>query len=409
MRPLAVALAAVVLLGASAAEAGDSVLRGARVVTVSDAELEQGDVLVVDGKIAAVGKAGTLEVPTTAEELDLSGKWLLPSFVHPATRLGLRSGGEGGEGTFEPARTPEDELNPWLAPNRWTAANGFTTLGLLPGPGSVGGTAWVVRSAGDDPESMVRRKDALLRSDVTVGARYLSLLGGNLAKARKELDEHAKWERDHADWERAKAEAEKAKKKPPTEPKKPSPSKALESLRNVLEGKTALLAIVSSSADVRTLAEALSDERVRGDRMRLYTLVSGSAPRAVDVLLDLGATCVVRTSVETWPGSRDLFLLADHLRRAGLPVLLAPASDSRSALRTFPTQLALLVRSGFPRDAALRACTLGNAELLGVEGEVGSIQKGRRADLLEFSGDPLLPTSRLLRVWIDGELVEGTP
>lgn len=399
--------AALCLAATSVAVAQDLVVRNAHVVPVSSDPIEGGSVLVLKGRVKEVG--AKVKAPSRVEVVDAKGGWLIPGFVHPVTHLGLRGNGTGGETTFSPTRTPESELNPWLEANTWTAANGFTTLGLMPGPGTVGGSAWVVRSAGESPESMVRAKDAYVRVNVTVGARFISTLSGNLAKARKELDGHAKWKRDHATWKEANAKAVAEKKKPPAEPKEPKLSDTLKPLRRVLSGEAAMVAFAGSSADLRALADALADDAVRGDRMRLYVVASGTVTRVPELLLDLGATCVVRTSVETWSGSRDLFHLATHLHELGLPLVLTPSSDSRETLRRFPTQLALAVRSGLPRDVALRACTLGAAELLGVEKDVGSIAEGRRADLLLFSGDPLDPTSRLLRVWIDGREVEATP
>jgi len=96
-------------------------------------------------------------------------------------------------------------------------------------------------------------------------------------------------------------------------------------------------------------------------------------------------------------------------RGAGCRVVLLPRDDSRNGLRDFPTALAQTVRAGFPRDEALRAATANAAEVLGLTSETGSIEKGRRADLVLWSGDPLGSAPRIESVWIDGRRVEETP
>jgi len=378
---------------------GDFVLTGCRVIPGEGDVIEDGAVVVAEGKIVAVGKRDEVELPRGVRVVDASGKVLTPAFVHAGTRLGLRGNGGGGSTTVDPANKVVDELNPWLDGNRWSASNGFGTLGLLPGSGMVGGVA-------ADVESMVRREDVLLRVDVTQGARFVSTLGGQLSIARKDLDKHAKWTVDHAKWETDKKKAEAEKKKAPKEPKEPTLSESRAAYHAVLRGDMALYCRVTSSADVTSLVESLADERVRGDDMRLYCVVSGSAFRGAQQLLDLGATCVVSASLSSWPGTDQTICPAVMLRNAGLPVVLVPRSDSRAGLLNYTTDLATVIEAGFPESEAWEAATSGPADLLGVGDIAGRITKDRHADLVLWDGDPLLPTTRIERVWIAGEVVE---
>jgi imidazolonepropionase-like amidohydrolase len=68
-----------------------------------------------------------------------------------------------------------------------------------------------------------------------------------------------------------------------------------------------------------------------------------------------------------------------------------------------------LVRSGLPRDVALRGVTLVPAKALGIDEAKGSLEVGKDADLLLFRGDPLDPSSELLTVWLAGHEVEKQP
>jgi imidazolonepropionase-like amidohydrolase len=386
------------------------VLRGCRVETVAGEAIDPGTVVVRGGRIEAVGPAGDVETPPGMDVVDAAGKVLLPGFVHPATRLGLAGSGGGSTSTSDLERDVRtDELAPWRDANFWPAGSGFSVLGLVPGDGIVAGRGIAVRTATADAEAAVLREDALLRVNVGPGGRFEGTLVGLLKSARSDLGKLEKHAADHAKWKEAKAKAEAEKKKPPKEPKAPKLDEKREPVRRVLRGETALLAYVSGSAAVHTLQEALADEKTRGPDLRLYVVCSGDAYRAAGVLADLGATCLVRGGTASFPNTNQLVCPALLYRRAGARVALLPQSDSRDALRGFRLTLARTVRAGFPRDEALRGATRVGAEMLGLGEETGTIEKGRRADLVLYSGDPLHAVTRIERVWIGGVAVEETP
>jgi len=406
---LVVALAASVAKADDAPPSRDFALSGCRVVTAAGDEIADGVVVVRGGKIAEVGARDAVKVPRGVAVVRAEGKVVTPAFVHVASRIGVSGNGGGNSNNVDPARTVADELNPWLDGNRWSAANGFATLGLLPGEGVVGGRGVVVRAAADDLAAMVRRDDAFLRVDVSQGARFVGTVGGQLSIARKDLDAHAKWKREHVEWEAAKKKAEAEKKAAPAEPKEPKLDENRAAYHAVLRGESALLCLVGSSSDVVSLTEALADESVRGADLRLYCVLSGDSFRAAPQLLDLGATCVVRASLTSWPNTDQTVCPAVYLRNAGLDVVLMPRDDGREGLRAYATDLATTVAAGFPRDEVWSAATADAARVLGVQGTTGSLEKDRAADMILWSGDPLLATSRLERVWIDGVPVEDAP
>lgn len=404
------AMSAGVAVADEAAQTGELLaIVGADVWAGDGSVIEDATVLVRGNKIEKVGPRADVKVPGGTETLEADGKVLLPGFVHVASRLGLSGTGGGNSNSIDPERTAADDLDPWDAATRWAAANGFTTLGLSPGNGIVAGRGIAVRTAPDDVESMVRNDAAYVRSQVAEGPRYPSSVAGALAGARKELDSIAKWKRDHAAWKVAKATAEKAKKKPPTEPKEPKPDTKKAAYSQLLLGEIPLLAEVGNGAGVDYLTRALADDRVRGEKLRLVALLSGDAYRDAEQLADLGATCAVRASIVDWPNTNDRICPAVHLRNTGIRVVLLPVRDSRDGLRGFRHALGVVVAAGFPAQEALRAATLTPAEVLGVAKVVGSIVEGKQADLQLLSGDPLLATTRLERVWIGGVAVEETP
>jgi imidazolonepropionase-like amidohydrolase len=384
-------------------------LTGCRVVTGSGPDIASGIVVVKDGKIDSVGPWTKGQEPAGVELIDATGEVLTPAFVHPATRLGMRDEVPGGDDAVEPTRTAQTELNPWLAGNAWAAANGFATLGLLPGRGIVGGRGVAARAAAPSIEAMVRRDDAFLRCDVAGNPKFPGALASSLAEARRDLDAQALYDKAFADYTAAKAKAEAEKQPVPKEPDKPKPEPARESYRKVLRGETALLVAVDGSGDAHLVATALADEHVRGRAMHLYVLCGGESYRAAGELADLGATCLVRAGVVLWPNSTERVCPAVLFRNAGCRVALLPRDDSRAGLRDFPLALAQTVRAGLPRSDVFRAVALNPSEMLGLAADTGAIEKGRRADLILWSGDPLGAAPRIERVWIDGQRVEETP
>jgi imidazolonepropionase-like amidohydrolase len=405
--------AALVFVATAVALADDAprpfALTGCRVVTGSGADIASGIVVVKDGRIDSVGPWTKGQEPAGVEVIDATGQVLTPSFVHPATRLGMRDELPGGDDTIEPTRTAQTELNPWLAGNAWAAANGFATLGLLPGRGIVGGRGVAVRAAAPSIEAMVRRDDAFLRCDVAGNPKFTGALSSVLADARKEVDAQTAWDKAFAEFTAAKAKAEAEKQPAPKEPEKPKLEPSREAYRKVLRGETALLLTVDGSGDAHLAATALADERVRGRALRLYVLCGGDSYRAAGELADLGATCLVRAGIALWPNSTDRICPAVLFRNAGCRVVLLPRDDSRAGLRDFPFALAQTVRAGFARDDVFRAVAASPAEMLGLAADTGSIEKGRRADLVLWSADPLGAAPRIERVWIDGQRVEETP
>ena len=399
------------LLLLSPARAADSAfaLAGCRVVTAAGPDIASGLVVVRGGRIDSVGPWVRGQEPAGVDVIDASGRVLAPSFVHPATRLGLRDEQGGGDDSVEPTRTAATELNPWLPANSWTAANGFATLGLLPSRGLVGGRGVAVRSAAASIESMVRKDDAFVRCDVSGNSKFPGALSAALAAARGDLDAQAKYDKDLAEWTAAKAKAEAEKQPVPKEPEKPKPDAAREAYRKVLRGDSALLVTCDGSADVHLVTTALADERVRGRALRLAVVCGGESYRAAGELADVGALCLVRAGVVNWPNSTDRVCPAAVLRNAGCRVALLPRDDSRNGLRDFPLTLAQSVRAGFPRDEALRAATATAADVLGLASDIGTIEKGRRADLVLWTADPLAAAPRIEKTWIDGQIVEETP
>jgi len=97
--------------------------------------------------------------------------------------------------------------------------------------------------------------------------------------------------------------------------------------------------------------------------------------------------------------------LPAELATAGVDVVFVPNGDDLNSHKNWRFHVGHIVKRGMDYQAALRAMTLGPAEVLGLGDRLGSLDVGKDANMLFFSGDPLQPASRLEMVMIDGEFV----
>jgi imidazolonepropionase-like amidohydrolase len=131
----------------------------------------------------------------------------------------------------------------------------------------------------------------------------------------------------------------------------------------------------------------------------------GTEANLVAPLLKEKNVPVILSNVLTLPGSEDAFhaamyQLAGELAQAGVKV--AFSSGDNSNVRLVPYQAAMSVAWGMSRDEALKALTIGAAEILGVADRVGSLETGKDANLFVSKGDPLEIRTPVTLVMIGG-------
>jgi imidazolonepropionase-like amidohydrolase len=127
----------------------------------------------------------------------------------------------------------------------------------------------------------------------------------------------------------------------------------------------------------------------------------------VDGIGDRKCRVVMEPSISYHPGTMRQRNLPAELSRAGAKLVLIPRSDAQPDHKTWLSAAGELVNAGLDRQVALRAMTLEPAELLGVEKRVGSLEKGKDANLLFLNGDPFQPSTRIQAVMIEGQVVYG--
>ena len=419
-------IAAMVLGGASPASAQGGepqyfAIRGVKVVPVSGPPIEDATVVVARGVITAVAKDAA--IPADAWVIDGKGLTVYPGLLDAFTDVGIPPAPAPAEGAprrpAEVARGAEDRpaSTPWrnaadeanLSDKRietWRSA-GFTTVVSSPKAGFFPGQAAVLDLAGE------RNGDLVVKSAVAIPVT-LKPLGGFASGFPDSLMgvlgyEHQVW-LDTA-WL---TKAEAAYEKNPKGSARPRYDRTSAALAEALEDHALVLVPGNSALDIRR-ALALSerwkvDEVVYGGQEG-YEIADEIAAKKIPVLIDL-----------KWPAaekdadpddSSSLRTLRFRDRAPSTPAAFAKAGVKfafYSGATTDPKDLLKAVRksidAGLAPDAALRALTLSPAEIFGVADRLGSVEKGKIANLIITDGDLFNEKTKIKLVFVDGRRFE---
>ena len=387
------------------AQEAATALVGGTVHTVSGGTIPDGVVLIRDGTIEAVGTRSEVQIPADAARVEVAGRHIYPGMVDPFTTLGLFEFGAVGQATdiaeigdYNPHIRALGAVNPYYPSLNVARANGITTVQTAQGGGVVRGTGSVIQlNDGDTFEKVAVAPEASLIVDLPSGPE---------GDEDEEPGLDASAMEDLVDlFERAVAYgANPSTSDDPTAPFEANTwggeAVLLDALQPALRGEVPVFFSVDTAWEIRTLFVFLDafpaiDAVVLGGR-EAYRVASGLAARDIPVIL---------TGTLQAPADRDVAVTSGYrnaglLHQAGVAVSFSTASDAD--VRNLPYHAALSVGFGLPEDAALRGVTLGPAEALGLSDLTGSIEPGKRADLLVTDGSPLQSLTRIERMWVGG-------
>ncbi|PSL39652.1 imidazolonepropionase-like amidohydrolase [Labedella gwakjiensis] len=383
---------------------------GGRVVPVSSEPIENGVVLVENGRITAVGTG--LDVPEGWDVVDASGKVVLPGFIESHGHVGIHEEANGKAG---------DDTNEMTDPNTAfvraidavniedegfvdALSGGVTTVVVKPGSGNpIGGQTVAIKSWGGRTID-----EQLVSNSVSVK----SALGENPKRVYGEKGKTPSTRLgvasvirqafiDAQDYAEARAAAAR-------DGKPFSRDLAKDTLVRVLDGELAWDQHVHRHDDIAT-ALRLQDEF--GYRLVINHGTEGHKVADVlaerDVPVIFGPMLTSRSKVEL--KDRAIGNLAT-IANAGVRVAIT-TDHPVVPINFLILQAALAVKEGLDRDVAIEALTTNPASFLRLDDRVGSLAPGLDADIVIWSGDPLDTTSIAERVYIDGrlqfEVVEG--
>ncbi len=394
LRAAGAALAAVAL-GAAPARAQAIAITGGTVHPVSGAPIENGIVLIRDGRIVAVG--ADVAIPADARRVDARGKVVTPGLIHASSNLGLlevesidATDETDVEGDVTPAFDVSAGLNPDNVRIPVARLEGVTSTIALPGGGFVAGQAAWIGLLGDRREDLLRRAGVATLANLGPAAKGAGAgaRARGLARLERLLDDAAEYERRRADFRRNAIQPLSA------------PAEELEALLPVIRGERPLYVAVNSERDIRNALHLAAARK-----LRLVLLGAAEGWKLAPEIARAGVPVVIN-AFQNVPRFDNLGARWDNaalLAEGGAAVVITEGESGGP--RNLRWAAGHAVRNGLPWARALEAVTLAPARALGVADAAGSLEPGKVADVVVWSGDPFEYASRAELVLIGGREV----
>jgi imidazolonepropionase-like amidohydrolase len=377
---------------------------GGRVVPITDEPVDGGTVLIADGKVVAVGR--DVSVPDDARVIDAAGGWVLPGFVEAHGHVGVHEEGEGwaGQDTNEMTEPVTahvralDAINPADIGFRDAISGGVLAVNVNPGSGNpIGGQTAALKCWGRTVDEMLLKAPAGMKSALGENPKRVysqqkktpSTRLGTAAVIRGALVDAANYLQ--------RIEAEQAK--PAADRKQVDRDLKLEALGRVLRREIPWRQHCHRADDIATglrIAEEFGYRLVIDHGTEAHLLADILAAKNIPVII--GPLLTSRSKVELRNRS-----LTTPGKLAAAGVTIAITTDHPVVpIHFLAYQAGLAVKHGLDRDTALQALTINPARIVGIDDRLGSIEPGKDADLVIWSGDPLDVPSRVERAFVDG-------
>lgn len=374
---------------------GKFLLQNATVVTVTKGTLTNTSVLVENGKIAQVGSnisAGDAEV------IDCTGKFIYPGMIDSGTRLGIVEVSSLPEtvdyaeiGNVTPNMQALTTVNPNSEAIGVTRVSGVTTVLTVPTGGLFPGTAALINLNGYTPDQMFGGFKAVVMNFPTSARR---------GRFDRRSDEDVKKDAEKAlkeaneIWENAK-NYNKLKQAGAELQYYPE----MDQLAKVVAGELPLLVVVDAASDIQSAIKWVQGKNIK-------VIFSGVAEgwRVADEIAKAKIP-VITGPVQALPTRTSdrydaAYANAGKLAKAGVKVALR--TDEEENVRNLPFHAAFAAAYGLGKEEAFKAITINPAEIFGLQDQYGSVEAGKRANLVISTGDPLETSSQILHVFIDG-------
>src|SRR5215467_11961911 len=416
--PLAIAVcffAATELLSAQS-QPSTYAITHAKIFTVSGTPIEDGTLVIRDGKIAAVG--ANVEVPAGAQVIDAKGLQVYPGLFDAVTQMGLSeisavsaTVDSSETGSYNPDVVAATAVSPSSEHIPVTRAAGITEVLAVPASGgfdsgggraTLGGQASAIHLAGWTADEMLIKKSAAMVVNFpeiqtqTFDFSTFSRKEKPYTEAKQEYDKQIN---ELSDWmDRARHYAQAMEKGSVS---KYDRDLKLEALAPVVRGELPVLVFADHARDIRNALEFC-------DKQKLKMILAGGeeAYKVKDLLRSKDVPVILRPMLSLPEEEDDPYdrLLSQPAELAAAGVKIAIASFDNSFARRLGQNAANAVAYGLPYDQALRAVTINPAQILGLGSQIGTLEQGKLANIIVTNGDPLELMTDVKYLFIRGQL-----
>jgi len=397
-------------------------ITGGRLLTVSHGTIENGVLVMADGKIAAVGEVGKVPVPKGAQIVDARGMTVYPGLIDPETNFGLIEI-ESDQNTTDMAE-PSDEIMPHMhVADAFHAEtelipvarlNGITNAVVAPASNdSIAGQDIFIQLAGADRDQMILGRDVALAMNFGADQRRRGGRGGKTEYPSTRMGLITQLRQTFLDVQdymarRDKATAKKDDKADSKKDDKPfKRDLKLEALIPYLNGERPVVIGVYEGYDIETIMALAEEFHLK--------VVLNHVTHSQEVLDKIAAwkVPVIVGSIYDFPRANErydsVFTLPAELQKRGVKIAISSADAggpvSSHSSRNLPYAAGFAVAYGLPYDEALKAITLNVAEMFGFGDKLGSLDAGKIANVVIANGDPLDVRTDVKQVYIQGVAV----
>jgi imidazolonepropionase-like amidohydrolase len=372
--------------------------RGATLIPIAGQPIANGVLVVQGGRITAVGGPETA-IPAGAVIHDVGGKTIMPGLVDTHSHIG---GGDGGDRSnpMHPSVRILDAIDARDEGIQKAQAGGITTVNVMPGSGLLmsGQTAYLKLRDGTDIYDLLLCRDVLreicggMKMANGTNPRGESPHPSSRGRAASIVRERFVRAQEYREKIRTAGGADRVTPR----------DLELEALAEVLEGRRVVHFHTHRADDILT---AIRLSREFGFRLVLQHV--SEAYRVADEIARSGASASIIV-LDSPGGKLEALNFSNEngraLEQAG--VLTAfHTDDGITDSRFFLRSAGFGVRAGMSRERALEAMTIAGARMMGVENRVGSLERGKDADFIVLSGDPLSVYTHVEQTWVEGNKV----
>ncbi|HEV2233792.1 MAG TPA: amidohydrolase family protein [Terriglobia bacterium] len=396
-------------------------IRGGKLLTVTHGVIENGTVLVVNGKIKEVG--AHVSIPPDAKVIDATGKVVMPGMIDAGDNLGLveipgeqiTNDATEYNDPIHPELRVLDALNPRSELFRVTRAQGITNAVSTPAGGNlIAGQSAVISMDGGTVQQIVVESPAALVINLGESSKIIYGLKGKPPDTRMGQMAMLRQEFLSAQHYQAVLQAyarKQSEKKSGTETKDGEGSKnggppakdlKLEALAAALDGKLPVVIHADRVSDIE-MALRLADEF----HLRIILADAAAAWRLADQLAEKKIPVIVGPILEEPSRMETLDVRLENaaiLHRAGVPIAIQTATADE--VRDMPFEVEYAIANGLPDDVALESVTLNPARFFGLDDRLGSLDAGKQANLVVLDGMPFHVKTHVVTELINGKVMD---